>query len=81
MMRIVALLIFGAMLAACSGSSRIEEIVPGWANKPPQRPATQYAAPKHHLGGRSILEAQPRGTPETEPQEAKKAQIQSPSEE
>jgi hypothetical protein len=27
MMRIVALLIFGSVLAACSGSSRIEDIV------------------------------------------------------
>jgi hypothetical protein len=29
MMRIVALLIFGALLGACSGSSRVEDIVPG----------------------------------------------------
>jgi hypothetical protein len=81
MMRIVALLIFGALLAACSGSSRVEDIVPGWANTPPRRPATQYAAPKNHLEGRGTLAAEPRGTPEVEPQEAKKAEVQSPSEE
>jgi hypothetical protein len=49
MMRIVALLIFAALLAACSGSNRVEDFVPGWANTPPRRPATQYAAPKNHL--------------------------------
>jgi hypothetical protein len=81
MMRIVALLIFGALLGACSGSNRVEAIVPGWANTPPRRPATQYAAPKNHLEGRGTLEAQPRSTPEAEPKEAKKAEIQSPSEE
>ncbi len=81
MMRIVALLIFGALLAACSGSNRLEDIVPGWANTPPRRPATQYAAPKNQLEGRGTLEVEPRGAPEAEPQEAKKAEIQSPSEE
>jgi hypothetical protein len=81
MMRIGALLIFAALLAACSGSNRVEDIVPGWANTPPRRPATQYAAPKNHLEGRGTLEAQPRSTPEAEPQEAKKAEVQSPSEE
>jgi hypothetical protein len=29
MVRIVALLIFGALLGACSGSNRVEDIVPG----------------------------------------------------
>ena len=81
MMRIVALLIFSALLAACSGSNRVEDIVPGWANTPPRRPVTQYAAPKNHLEGRAILEAQPRSIPEAEPQEAKEAEVQSPSEE
>ncbi len=81
MMRIVALLIFGALLSACSGSSRVEDIVPGWVNTPPRRPATQYAAPKNHLEGRGTFEAERRSTPEVEPKEAKKAEVQSPSEE
>jgi hypothetical protein len=81
MMRIVALLIFGALLAACSGSSRVEDILPGWANTPPHRPATQYAAPKNHLEGRGSLVEEPRSTPVAAPQEAKKAEVQSPSEE
>jgi hypothetical protein len=81
MMRIVTLLLFGALLAACSGSNRVEDIVPGWANTSPRRPATQYAAPKNHLEGRGTPEAEPRSTPEAEPQEAKKARVQSPSEE
>jgi hypothetical protein len=86
MMRIAALSIFGALLSACSGSSRVEDIVPGWANTPPRRPAMQYAAPtnhapKNHLEGRGTLEAERRGKPVAEPQEAKKAEVQSPSEE
>jgi hypothetical protein len=81
MMRIVAFLIFGALLAACSGSSRLEDIVPGWANTPSRRPATHYAAPKNHLEGRGSLEAERRSTPKAEPQEAKKAEVQSPAEE
>jgi hypothetical protein len=81
MMRIGALLIFAALLAACSGSNRVEDIVRGWANTPPRRPATQYAAPKNHLEGRGTPKAEPRSTPEAEPQQAKKAQVQSPSEE
>src|SRR6266516_8088313 len=80
MMRILVVAIFGALLAACSGSNRLEDIVPGWANTPPRRPATQYAAPKNQLEGRGTLEVEPRGAPEAEPQEAKKAEIQSPSE-
>src|SRR5260370_41983681 len=77
MMRIVALLIFGALLGACSGSSRVEDIVPGWVNTPPRRPATQYAAPKNHLEGRGTPEAERRSTPKAEPQEAEKDRGQS----
>jgi hypothetical protein len=87
MTRIVALMIFSTLLAACSGSNSVEDIVPSWANTPPQRPAMQYAAPKNHLEGRATLDAQPSSTPEPaahlkpQPQEAKKAEVQSPSEE
>jgi hypothetical protein len=81
MMRILVVAIFGAMLASCSGSNRVEDIVPAWANTPPRRPATQYAAPKNHSEGRGTLAAEPRGTPEAEPQGAKKPEGQSPAEE
>ena len=81
MLRILVVCILSALLAACSGSSRLEEIVPDWANAPPRRDPTQYAAPKNQLEGRGTLEVEPRGAPEAEPQEAKKAEVQSPSEE
>ena len=97
MLRILVVWILGALLAGCSGSSRLEEIVPDWANAPPRRDATQYAAPKNQSRGRASLAAEPRatpavepratpaaeprGTPAAEPQEAKKTEGQSPSEE
>ena len=97
MLRILVAWILSALLAACSGSSRLEEIVPDWANAPPRRDATQYAAPKNQSRGRASLAAEQRGTPAVdprttpvaepraapaaEPQEAKKTEGQSPSEE
>jgi hypothetical protein len=86
-----------ALLANCSGSSRLEEIVPDWANTPPRHPTAQYAAPKNQSQGRTTLAAEPRATPAAEPrgapaaeprgapaaesQETKKTEGQSPSEE
>jgi hypothetical protein len=97
MLRILVVWILSALLAGCSGSSRLEEIVPDWANAPPRRDATQYAAPKNQSRGRASLAAEPRvtpavdprstpaaeprATPAAEPQEAKKTEGQSPSEE
>jgi hypothetical protein len=97
MLRILVVWILSVLLAGCSGSSRLEEIVPDWANAPPRRDATQYAAPKNQSRGRASLAAEPRvtpavepravpaaeprGTPAAEPQEAKKTEGQSPSEE
>jgi hypothetical protein len=97
MLRILVVWILSVLLAACSGSSRLEEIVPDWANAPPRRDATQYAAPKNQSRGRASLAAEqrgtpavdprttpaaePRATPAAEPQEAKKTEGQSPSEE
>jgi len=97
MLRILVAWILSALLAGCSGSSRLEEIVPDWANAPPRRDATQYAAPKNQSRGRASLAAEqrgtpavdpcttpaaePRATPAAEPQEAKKTEGQSPSEE
>jgi hypothetical protein len=97
MLRILVVWILSAVLAGCSGSTRLEEIVPDWANAPPRREATQYAAPKNQSRGRASLAAEqrgtpavdprttpaaePRATPAAEPQEAKKTEGQSPSEE
>ncbi|TMK15448.1 MAG: hypothetical protein E6G75_13125 [Alphaproteobacteria bacterium] len=94
MLRILVVWILSALLAGCSGSSRLE---PDWANAPPRRDATQYAAPKNQSRGRASLAAEqrgtpavdprttpaaePRATPAAEPQEAKKTEGQSPSEE
>ena len=97
MLRILVVGILSALLADCSGSSRLEEIVPDWANTPPRHPTAQYAAPKNQSQGRTTLAAEPRatpaaeprgapaaeprGAPAVEPQETKKTEGQSPSEE
>jgi hypothetical protein len=97
MLRILVAGILSALLANCSGSSRLEEIVPDWANTPPRHPTAQYAAPKNQSQGRTTLAAEPRatpaaeprgapaaaprGAPAAEPQETKKTEGQSPSEE
>ncbi len=67
MLRILVAWILSALLAGCSGSSRLEEIVPDWANAPPRRQATQYAAPKNQSPGRASLAAEQRGTPAVDP--------------
>jgi hypothetical protein len=86
MLRILVVGILSALLANCSGSSRLEEIVPNWANTPPRHPTAQYAAPKNQrttlaAEPRATPAAEPRGAPAAEPQETKKTQGQSPSEE
>src|SRR5438552_15652151 len=97
MLRILVAWILSALLTGCSGSSRLEEIVPDLANAPPRRDATQYAAPKNQSRGRASLAAEHRGTPPldqrttpaaeprathaAEPQEAKTTDGHSSSEE
>src|SRR5262249_5539025 len=49
-MRILVVSIFGALLASCSGSSRVEGLLRG--NAPPH-PAAQYTARKNTLDNRS----------------------------
>jgi len=64
MVRIVVVFAFGVLLAACSGSGRIDDIV----RKNPQRSSTQPA--KDRLDSRSTAEPGPgRIAPETVPQE------------
>src|SRR5262249_50150942 len=67
MLRVLVVWILTALLASCSGSSRLEEIVPDWANTPPRHPAAQYVAPKNQSHGRTTLAAEPRATPAAEP--------------
>ena len=81
---VVALLIFGTLLAACSGSNRVEGVVPAWANTTPPR-AAQYVADKTHVDGRSQPDARPQEAPRAEeaprPQEAEKPVVRSLHEE
>jgi hypothetical protein len=78
MMRIVVWLIFGTLLAACSGSNRVEDILPAWANTPPP-PATQYVAHKKHVEARSKPDATTQEA--ARPQEAEKPVVRSLHEE
>jgi hypothetical protein len=78
MMRILVVSIFGALLASCSGSSRVEGLLR--ANAPPH-PAAQYPARNSTLDNRSSPNTE-AGTPaKAEPQEAPKSTAQSLSEE
>jgi hypothetical protein len=74
MMRIIPVSVFGALLAACSGSTRVEDILR--ANTP-----THPMARQSHLENRSTPEAETHTTPEAQPQEAPKSTVRSLSEE
>jgi len=74
MMRILVVSIFGALLASCSGSSRVEDLAPPY-------PTTQDTARKSTLGNRSSPNTEAGTTAKAEPQEAPKSTAQSPSEE
>jgi hypothetical protein len=75
-MRLVAICMLAGLLAACSGSDRVERIVPAWANTP-ARGAPQYAAQKSRAEdhGKTAVE------PAAEPQPAKPPAPQHHSEE
>jgi hypothetical protein len=90
-MRLAAILVFTALLAGCSGSSRVEDVLPAWANTPPPHPATQHAARRNQPEGRGTVAAEPRAaaqaqseprTPAAAPEQpAKKPDSQNASEE
>jgi len=70
MMRTVGFLVVAPLLAACSGSNRVEGMVPGWANTPSSTvwaatpsPTAQATASKKRV--------EPAGKPNASPQEAK----------
>ena len=73
-MPVVAVLIVATLLAACSGSSRVEHVVPAWANTP-TRPAPQFAA------GAGKTRADDRGKSDAEPLPVKPPPAQGHSEE
>jgi hypothetical protein len=77
MMRIVIWLLFGTLLAACSGSNRVEDIVPAWANTPPSRPAAPYVTRKQQFQDVSKPVAESgNGSPNRpDSQEPKKAEV------
>jgi len=81
LMRVVAPVIFAILLAACSGSSRVEDIIPGWANTPP-RAATQYVTRKRQLDHNSKpgAESGSGSIQYPESHEAKKTDVQNFSE-
>jgi hypothetical protein len=78
MMRITAVSIFGALLAACSGSSRVADI---FRANVPSPPPTQYTARKSGLDNRGTPETGTRTTVEAVPQEPPKSVVRSLSEE
>ena len=78
MMRIIVVSIFGAVLAACSGSSRVADI---FGANAPSHPPTHYTAPKSGLDNPGTAEAGTRTTVEAVPQEPPKSVVRSPSEE
>jgi len=67
MMRILVVSIFGALLASCSGSSRVEDLLR--ANAPPYS-TTQDTARKSALGNRSSSNTKAGTSAKAEPQEA-----------
>ncbi len=79
MMRTVGLLVVAMLLAACSGSNRVEGMVPGWANTPSSTvwpatpsPTTQSVAPSPTAQATaSKKRVEPAGKPNASPQEAK----------
>jgi hypothetical protein len=79
MMRIVVLCLFGALLVACSGSSRIEDILQ--ANTSAQPTTRRQTGRKSQIEARSAPEAKARTASEAEPQAAQKSTVQSFSEE
>jgi hypothetical protein len=70
-MRLVAISILTALLAGCSASSRVEDIVPAWANTPPPHGAVQHAARRNQLDGRGAGVADPKPAAEA-PSDARK---------
>ena len=66
MVRISLLTIYATLLlVGCSGSSRVEDIVPAWANTPPPS-STRYIAQRQ--------QREARGTPDAKPQEDARSQ-------
>jgi hypothetical protein len=58
-MRIAAAFTLATLLAACSGSTRVERIAPGWANSPRQG-APRYEARKQAESPASVPAAPPQ---------------------
>ena len=79
-MPVIAVLIVATLLAACSGSSRVEHVVPAWANTP-TRPAPQVVAGRPRADDRGTRAPEPQQAKPPEPQPAKPSGVQSHSEE
>jgi hypothetical protein len=71
-MPVITVIIVATLLTGCSGSSRVEQVVPAWANSP-TRSAPQVVAGNPRPGD--------PGTRESAPQPAKPPSAQGHSEE
>ncbi len=82
MMRTVGFLVVAPLLAACSGSNRVEGMVPGWANTPSStvwaatpsptaQPVTPSATAQATASKAGKKRPEPAGKPDARPQEAK----------
>jgi hypothetical protein len=81
MPRIAAIALLATLLAACSGSNRVDDLLRASANTP-ARPAMQSAAQKNPAGARATANAEPRTQPAAAPQhEANKVAAQNAAEE
>jgi len=86
MLRIIAISFFATLLAACSSSNRLDEILPARLNAPVQPTMTHTAARNSPSAARTALNAEPRAQPAAPPQheankEASKVAVQSSAEE
>ena len=74
---LVAIIFAALLLGACSGSSRVEHVVPAWANP---GPASQHVGrkPPPEANSRAIAEPQPTAQPAA-PQPAAQPAVRAPT--
>jgi hypothetical protein len=72
-MRLAAISVLTALLAGCSASSRLEDVVPAWANTPAPHPATQHAARRNQPEGRGAVAAEPKAAAQAQSEARKPA--------
>jgi len=63
MARIVVIAALGAMVMGCSASSRVENILPEWANNPPRQATPQQQERRDQGGGKRAVKPQEQANP------------------